>query len=72
MQLGYNKTKSTESLWWESNECTKEEWGFLCKLFGQDPEHTMVLKIEYYTVETFTVEQVVKDHCLSEDSIFTD
>lgn len=70
--MSYNTIKPTESLWWESNECTKEEWKFLCNLFGQDPDHTMVLRVMDFTIETFNVDRLVTDYCSSEDSIFTD
>jgi hypothetical protein len=70
MELGYNSVTPEESLWWESNECSQEEWKFLCKLFGLDPKHTQIIKVVDYTVESFIVEEEVNDFCLEEDSIF--
>lgn len=70
MELGYNRITPKESLWWESNECTQEEWAFLCKLFGQDPNHTQIIKIIGYTVESFVVERKIDDFCLENESIF--
>jgi hypothetical protein len=50
-------TVAKEFLVWESNECTKEEWKFLCKIFGEDSLHTTVIKVTGYVVEAFTTEE---------------
>jgi len=73
MACGFNN-ETTEHLTrvWESNECTKDEWKFLCALFGEDSEHTLVLKLVDFTKEVLTSEQKINNHCSSEDSIFTD
>jgi hypothetical protein len=55
---------------WESDECTKEEWKFLCKIFGEDPTHTSVIKVTGHVVEAFIVEEIIDDFCMEEDSIF--
>ena len=69
--MGYKKIKAKECLSWESSDCTKEEWEFLCKIFEEDPQVTYVLRISEFIVESYAGFEIVNDFCTPEDSVFS-
>jgi hypothetical protein len=69
--MGYQLTIPTEYLVWESDECTKDEWELLCKIFGQDILYTVAIKVEVNKIESYQSQDLVTDFCTKESSVFS-
>lgn len=68
--MAYTLQVPKEFLVWESDECTEEQWKFLCRLFGQSHRNTSMISVHIEKIEAYQEDDVVTNFCSPEDSMF--